>query len=129
MASQNIETENLIGEISEIIEKCINCGICKGRCPVFHTLKEEVNSPRGRVNILKEKMFDNILYNCSLCKSCEVNCPLKLELPNAFRKARQVIVNRKKEPKGNQEMLENVRKYGNPFGKMETGKIKKLYCC
>jgi Fe-S oxidoreductase len=125
----NIETENIIEEINEIVEKCINCGMCKGRCPVFHALREEVNSPRGRTNILKEKLFDNIIYNCSLCKSCEINCPLELKLPDAFRKARQIQASRGKEPKGNREMLDNVKKYGNPFGKVETGKIKKLYCC
>jgi hypothetical protein len=30
----------------------------------------------------------------------------------------------------NKEMIENIRKFGNPFGKLEEGKIpKKLYCC
>lgn len=128
MAKTSIETENIIEEINETIEKCINCGMCKGRCPVFKALREEANSPRGRVNILKEKVFDNIVYNCSLCKSCEVNCPLGLKLPDAFRKARQVISETGKEPKGNQEMLDNVRKFGNPFGDVKKG-IKKLYCC
>jgi glycolate oxidase iron-sulfur subunit len=126
---KNIETENVIEEINEIIEKCINCGMCKGRCPVFKALREEVSSPRGRVNILKEKVFDNIFFNCSLCKSCEVNCPLGLKLPDAFRNARKVIAELGKDPKGNREMLDNTKKFGNPFGKTKPGKIDKMYCC
>ena len=123
-----IETENLVEQIQEDIEKCINCGMCKGRCPIFQTLKEEFNSPRGRVNLLKSKIFDKVLFQCSLCKSCEVNCPLKLKLPDAFRKARQVMADAKKDPKGNRDMISNVRKYGNPFGKVD-GKPKTLHCC
>jgi len=124
----NIEIENLIEEIQEEIDKCINCGMCKGRCPVFQALKEEFNSPRGRVNLLKSKILDKVLYQCSLCKSCEINCPLHLKLPEAFKKARRVMAETRKDPKDNREMINNVRKHGNPFGKIE-GKPKKLHCC
>ena len=50
-------------------------------------------------------------------------------LSEAFRKARQVIAELKKDPKGNREMIDNVRKFGNPFGKTKPGKVDKLYCC
>ena len=125
----DIETENIIEEIHTEIEKCINCGMCKGRCPVFQAMKEETNSPRARANYLKEKVYDKIFYQCTLCKSCELNCPLGIKLPETFRKARRILVLGKKDPKQNHEMIENVKKFGTPFGKVENGKPKNLYCC
>ena len=45
-------------------------------------------------------------------------------------KLRKELADRKIEPDSVEEMIDNVRKYGNPFGKIEEGKIfDRLYCC
>jgi len=123
-----IEVENTIEEIREIIEKCVNCGMCKALCPVFKIIFEESYSPRGKAIMLQNNIFNKIIYECTLCKACELNCPLNLKLCDTFRKARKVLAESGKETKENKEMIENIRKYGNPFGK-ETRKKRKLYCC
>ena len=75
-----------------------------------------------------KKIYDKIVYECSLCKACEEKCPLNLKLCDAFRKARKVLVESGKETEENKEMIKNIKEFGNPFGKV-SGKIGKLYCC
>ena len=122
------EVGNAREEVEEICKKCLRCGMCKSLCPVFNVVREETTSPRGKAMILDKKIYDKIIYECSLCKACEEKCPLGLKLCDAFRKARKVMVENKKETRENKEMIKNVREFGNPFGK-NTGKKKKMYCC
>jgi len=123
-----MQIENSKEEIEEIVSKCIKCGMCKSLCPVFKVLREETLSPRGKAMILDRKIYDKIVFECSLCKACEEKCPLGLKLCDAFRKARKVLSEGKKETRENKEMIKNIREFGNPFGKA-TGKSKKMYCC
>jgi hypothetical protein len=47
-----------------------------------------------------------------------------------MKKLRSLTEKEGLQTKENQEMIEKIRKFGNPFGKLEEGKIpKKLYCC
>lgn len=126
--NKSVENENAREEIKDIIEKCVECGLCKGNCPVFRVIREEVISPRGKAILLQDEVYDKSIYNCSLCKACEINCPLGIKLCDAFKKARLVLAEEGKETEENKEMIENIKKDGNPFGK-EPGKNKKLYCC
>jgi Fe-S oxidoreductase len=111
-----IESENAKEEIKEIIEKCIKCGRCKLLCPVFKVIREEHYSPRGRAIMLEANSFEKIIYDCTLCKACEKKCPLNLKLCDAFIKARQVLVDQKKEVVENKEMIKNLETEGNEFG-------------
>ncbi len=56
-----IESDNAKEEIKEIIEKCTKCGLCKELCPVFKIIREEPYSPRGRVIILDNDVYDKIV--------------------------------------------------------------------
>jgi len=124
-----IEADNLLEEASEIFDDCILCGMCKALCPVFKILKEERVSARGQGILLSDKVLDKVIFECTLCKACEQKCPLNIEVCDAVRKAREAMVLRGKGLKSNQEMIENVRKHGNPFGKGDVDGTKKLYCC
>jgi glycolate oxidase iron-sulfur subunit len=125
---QKIESANALEEASEILEKCIKCGMCKGLCPVFKSLKEEELSPRGQAILLQNKILQETIFQCNLCKACETKCPLNLKICDAIIKARESLSIRQKNIKTNEEMIKNVRKTGNPFGgKKPEG--DKLYCC
>ncbi|PIN77361.1 hypothetical protein COV15_02230 [Candidatus Woesearchaeota archaeon CG10_big_fil_rev_8_21_14_0_10_34_12] len=125
---EKIVTNNVSEEIEELIEKCIKCGMCKSICPVYHEIFEETISPRGKVLLLKNKVYDSLFYNCALCKACEQKCPAKIKLCEAFKKARQVLIDNKKETEVNKKMIKNIREVGNPLGK-EPEKAKDLFCC
>jgi Fe-S oxidoreductase len=127
--ADRIEADNLMEEASEIFDSCIQCGMCKAICPVFRVLREESVSPRGKGILLLDKVMDNILFECTLCKGCEKNCPLNVKVCDAVRKGREAMVLRGRGLKENEEMIGNIRKTGNPFGKGDVKDLEKLYCC
>jgi Fe-S oxidoreductase len=115
----SVESENAREEIKEITEKCIRCGLCKPNCPVFRIMREEQYSPRGIIAMLDNNYFEKIVYDCNLCKACEVQCPVKLKLCDAFIKARIILVSQRREIPENREMIKNLNKSGNIFGIVE----------
>lgn len=126
--AEKIEAANLLEEASGVFDTCTQCGMCKSICPVFKTLKEEQVSPRGKGILLSEKIMDKVLFECTLCKACEQKCPLNIKVCDAIRKGREAMALKGKGLKSNEEMIKNVRKTGNPFGKGDIDK-EKLYCC
>jgi len=109
-------------------DKCTLCGMCKIKCPIFKVLKSEAHSPRGK-EILKEKeVYDKIFYKCTLCGACKEECPLKLDL--GLKPYRQKLVEKRVKTPANKKMIINIRKHGNPFGKVDGDKDPDdLYCC
>lgn len=124
-----IEANNLTEEITEILEPCIKCGMCKSLCPVFKVMREEPYGPRGKNILLSEKILDKIVFECNLCKACEETCPADVKVCKAIKKAREVLVLQGKGLEQNKEMIKNIRKTGNPFGDLSNKDPDKLYCC
>lgn len=112
-----VESENAKEEIREIVDQCFKCGLCREICPVLRVMREEQYSPRGKAIILENGYFEKIVYDCTLCKACELKCPLNLKLCHAFTRAREILVNSKKEISANKEMIKNLEKSGNIYGK------------
>ena len=118
-----IESDNAKEEIREIVEKCINCGMCKSRDSIFRAMREEQYSPRGKAIMLKNNQYDRILFDDNLSKQCEVSCPLKIKMHEAIIKARKVLVEEKKEPEEVKKVIRNLRNTGNIFGEKGEEKI------
>jgi Fe-S oxidoreductase len=116
-----VEEFNAKEEIKEIVENCINCGMCNSICPVLRIVRKEHYSPRGRAIALKENIFEKLVYDCTLCKSCEKNCPLDIKLCEAFIKARQILVFQKKENSKHKEMIHNLETESNVYGIKQEG--------
>ncbi|MFL5846399.1 MAG: glycolate oxidase subunit GlcF [Solirubrobacteraceae bacterium] len=65
------------------VESCVHCGFCLPTCPTYVTLGEEMDSPRGRIFLMKEvlegtvEIEDALPYidNCLGCQACETACP------------------------------------------------------
>jgi len=106
---------------------CVQCGMCKV-CPVFLVTRNETIGPRGRGILAKRLNDPEVFYNCTLCKACEFECPSKIKLPDEIRKMREFLVSKGFELEQNKKMIDNIRKYGNPFGEVKEG-IKEWYCC
>ncbi len=78
---QTINIKNL--EANEIIRKCVHCGFCLATCPTYQLLGSELDSPRGRVYLIKSALENNKasvqslqhLDRCLTCRSCETTCP------------------------------------------------------
>lgn len=111
--------------------KCIKCGLCKMKCPVYFVMREEMAAPRGILTLKEKNVFKELfVYACTLCGSCEKECPVGVEIIKEIIEARERSVESGFETEANKRMIENIRKYGNPFGDIKKGEIpKELYCC
>lgn len=104
--------------------------MCKANCPVFSVKKTEIDSPRGKAILKKHKKEDTVFYECTLCGACHVLCASDVELDSEIRKEREKLAEKGKVPESVKKMIKNVREHGNPYGKVEKGKLPKdLYCC
>jgi glycolate oxidase iron-sulfur subunit len=65
------------------IASCVHCGFCLPTCPTYVTMGEEMDSPRGRIFLIKEvlegkmevELAQPYLDNCLGCQACETACP------------------------------------------------------
>ncbi|MBI1735891.1 MAG: 4Fe-4S dicluster domain-containing protein [Candidatus Rokubacteria bacterium] len=68
----------------EGVNQCVHCGLCLAYCPTFSELGTEMDSPRGRIFLIKSlaegrlAMSDSVVNHLSLCldcRACETVCP------------------------------------------------------
>ncbi len=117
----NGRKEILGGEFKEFLH-CINCRACGAVCPrSLFGEGEEYRTPRELVLLrftggLKETV-DEGLYNCSLCGGCKIACPLSIPLPDFLQRIRQEIVEDELVPEKHLMLGENIKNFGNPYGK------------
>ena len=72
---------------SQIIEACVHCGFCLATCPTYQLIGDELDSPRGRIYLIKSALENNQfstsslkhLDRCLTCRSCETTCPSGVE--------------------------------------------------
>jgi glycolate oxidase iron-sulfur subunit len=65
------------------IEKCVHCGFCLPACPTYTVLAEEMDSPRGRIVLMKSVLEDDLALDealpyidrCLGCLGCVSACP------------------------------------------------------
>ncbi|MFV1948889.1 MAG: 4Fe-4S dicluster domain-containing protein [Anaerolineales bacterium] len=107
---------------------CIECGLCRESCPVFTILRQENISPRGLAILAEEQIASLHFFRCSLCRACRVVCPVGHDPDGEAIRAK--LIDQGVDTEANREMIANIRKYGNPFGKLKEGEIPKtLTCC
>jgi glycolate oxidase iron-sulfur subunit len=73
-----------IAEANKILRACVHCGFCTATCPTYVLLGDELDSPRGRIYLIKE-MFENDrpasatvvkhIDRCLSCLACMTTCP------------------------------------------------------
>jgi glycolate oxidase iron-sulfur subunit len=68
----------------EGVDQCVHCGLCLASCPTFAELGTEMDSPRGRIVLIKSlaegrmALSDTVARHLSLCldcRACETACP------------------------------------------------------
>src|SRR6202012_299263 len=70
-------------EADTILRSCVHCGFCLATCPTYQLLGDELDSPRGRIYLMKQMLegppvtADPHLHldRCLTCRSCETTCP------------------------------------------------------
>ena len=70
-------------EADAILRTCVHCGFCLATCPTYQLLDDELDSPRGRIYLMKEVLEGRVatqktqlhLDRCLTCRACETACP------------------------------------------------------
>ncbi|MFM9059388.1 MAG: (Fe-S)-binding protein [Planctomycetaceae bacterium] len=81
-----IPTETLgpLGKpMADAVSACVHCGFCLAACPTYHELGQEMDTPRGRIVLMKEVLEGTISFEaaqphvdrCLGCLACEPACP------------------------------------------------------
>ena len=82
------------------IRKCVHCGFCTATCPTYALLGDELDSPRGRIYLIKEMLENSALPSegvvrhidrCLSCLSCETHCPSGVSYRRIIDKGRAYI--------------------------------------
>ena len=70
-------------EADAILRSCVHCGFCLATCPTYQILGDELDSPRGRIYLMKQMLEGQPatqktqlhLDRCLTCRACESTCP------------------------------------------------------
>src|SRR3954467_14584465 len=69
--------------MTRTVETCVHCGFCLAACPTYRELGQEMDSPRGRIVLMKEVLEGKLdwtsaqphIDRCLGCLACEPACP------------------------------------------------------
>jgi glycolate oxidase iron-sulfur subunit len=73
-----------VAESEKIVRKCVHCGFCTATCPTYVTLGNELDSPRGRIYLIKDMLENDRpadketvthIDRCLSCLACMTTCP------------------------------------------------------
>ena len=93
-------------QAEEVLRRCVHCGFCQATCPTYQELGDELDSPRGRIYLIKE-MLEGAevgrstqlhLDRCLTCRNCETTCPSGVEYGKLVDIGRSVIAQKVERP-------------------------------
>lgn len=134
-------------EADAILRSCVHCGFCLATCPTYQLLGDELDSPRGRIYLMKQVLEGQPatqktqyhLDRCLTCRACETTCPSGVRYGRLLDIGRDVIhknVTRGMRERGiryllnktlpNRYLFKSLFKIGQFFRPLLPGKLKKL---
>ncbi len=101
-------------EADAILRKCVHCGFCLATCPTYNLLGDELDSPRGRIYLMKEVLEGTEptaktqlhLDRCLTCRACESTCPSGVQYGRLVDIGREIV-----EKKVGRTAGETLRRY------------------
>jgi glycolate oxidase iron-sulfur subunit len=111
-------------EADAILRKCVHCGFCTATCPTYQVLGDDLDSPRGRIYLMKRALegapvTDKTrlhLDRCLTCRACETTCPSGVQYGRLVDIGRAVV-----EAKTRRGMVERVKRAVLSFGLPRSG--------
>ena len=94
-------------EANGILRSCVHCGFCTATCPTYMVLGDELDSPRGRIYLMKEMLESNRdpdpatvthIDRCLSCLACMTTCPSGVHYRHLVDHARAYIEERYRRP-------------------------------
>lgn len=93
-------------EADDILRRCVHCGFCTATCPTYQVLGDELDSPRGRIYLIKEVLegkeptqaTQQHLDRCLTCRNCETTCPSGVQYGHLVDIGRQIVEEKVERP-------------------------------
>src|SRR5215204_5895366 len=117
-----------VGHVAvKILRTCVHCGFCTATCPTYLLLGDELDSPRGRIYLMKEMLESGKpatpevvkhIDRCLSCLSCMTTCPSGVHYMHLVDHARRYIEATYRRPWHDRflrAILANVLPYPNRF--------------
>jgi glycolate oxidase iron-sulfur subunit len=96
-----------VARSNEILRSCVHCGFCTATCPTYQVLGDELDSPRGRIYLIKDMLENNRVPDaktvkhidrCLSCLACMTTCPSGVHYMHLVDHARAYIDKNYKRP-------------------------------
>ena len=96
-----------IQRANQILRSCVHCGFCTATCPTYQVLGDELDSPRGRIYLIKDMLENDRVPDvrtvkhidrCLSCLACMTTCPSGVHYMHLVDLARAYIERRYKRP-------------------------------
>jgi len=124
--------------MAEAVEKCVHCGFCLATCPTYKVLGEEMDSPRGRIVLMKGVLEGQLTLDSTLpfvdrclgCMACVTACPSGVEyshLLSPFRARAEAERSRPALNRATRLLVKETLPYPDRFrAAAQMGKVGKL---
>lgn len=96
-----------IARANEVLRSCVHCGFCTATCPTYAVLGDELDSPRGRIYLIKDMLEKGRpadaktvkhIDRCLSCLACMSTCPSGVHYMHLVDHAREHIEKTYKRP-------------------------------
>ncbi len=96
-----------IARSNEVLRACVHCGFCTATCPTYQVLGDELDSPRGRIYLMKDMLEKGRpadaktvkhIDRCLSCLACMTTCPSGVHYMHLVDHAREYIEETYKRP-------------------------------
>jgi len=93
-------TDPTIQRSNKILRSCVHCGFCMATCPTYQVLGDELDSPRGRIYLIKDMLETGRpadettvkhIDRCLSCLACMTTCPSGVNYMHLLDHAREYI--------------------------------------
>jgi glycolate oxidase iron-sulfur subunit len=124
--------------MADAIQSCVHCGFCLAACPTYQVLGQEMDSPRGRIYLMKGVLEEAIsveeaqphIDRCLGCVACVPACPSGVEYGELLMGYRALVEGERKRPLLDQTaraLIVETLPYPNRFRlAARTGKLGRL---